>query len=147
MTPSDLIEQFQSKTLKKEHWTHESHLRVALHYLEMFGPEKSLYRLREDIQRLNLAHGVFTTKAMGYHETRTRVWLSVLWRARQRPIQHQQLVSHFRVRDVALDYYQPETLSSWQARTDWVAPDKGHLDPNPGLWGDTPTLISLKTEL
>lgn len=146
MTPGDLIEQFQSKNLKQENWTHEAHLWVALHYLELWGPEKSLFRLREDIQQLNLAHGVFTTKSMGYHETRTRVWLSVLWKALQVPLQQEQLVSEFRVRDVALDFYEPDTLKSWQARTDWVAPEKGHLDPDPGLWGDTPPLISLETE-
>jgi hypothetical protein len=145
MEESELIEKFQAAQLPNPQWTHRAHLQVALHYLTQFAPEQALERLRRDIQNLNIFHGVYTTADGGYHETRTRVWLAVLFHELQEGTPTEAIIEKYARCDVARDYYSKELLDSWEARIDWVASDISILPVDPGGWcKKTPTLFTLK---
>lgn len=143
MEDSELLKRFRDRSLAKSEWTHRAHLRVGLAYLQEYGPQVAMCRLREAIQNLNLEHGVVTTTQSGYHETRTRVWLCVLDHALAEPgVSFEDIVERFAQHDVALSYYRKETLESTEARFGWVRPDLASLPTDPGEWGPTPALFS-----
>ena len=142
ITDQELLELFDRSQLPQERWTHQAHLRVALLYLRRLGPQQALEELRDKIQRLNLFHGVYTTRDRGYHETRTRVWLSVLWDG-SKSRSDEDLIGEYSQKDVCLDYYQRSTLATWESRIGWVPPDKKSLPVDPGPWcPETPELIT-----
>lgn len=143
METARLLQKFNDRSLPKSEWTHRAHLRVGLAYLQEYGARGAMSRLREAIQRLNLEHGVVTTRHSGYHETRTRVWLCVLHNSLGEPgISCDDIVERYAGTDVALVHYRKETLESWEARAGWVGPDLSPLPSDPGEWGPTPALIS-----
>jgi hypothetical protein len=67
-----LVESFRSCTLPKDEWTHHAHLRVGLWHLVRYSPSESLYRLRQNIMKYNIACGIENTDSQGYHETITQ---------------------------------------------------------------------------
>lgn len=69
------IEQFESKTLPKNKWTHEAHFVVALWYSYHFDLEQALEKVRKFISDYNVATGVNNTHYDGYHETITWLYL------------------------------------------------------------------------
>ena len=140
-----LIDSFEHQCLPQSEWTHRAHLRVALHYLRLLEPDMALDIIREQIQQLNLFHRVFTTPERGYHETRTRVWLAVLLHGIECGKCDEELLAEYSGVDVVSEYYYPESLNSWEARIDWVAPDKAVLPIDPGPWCEiTPDLITFE---
>ncbi len=71
----DLFVRFESALLSKEEWTHTAHLQVAYHCVWRYSPEEAGRRIREGIQRLNLALGGRNTDTEGFHETLTEFWI------------------------------------------------------------------------
>ena len=148
MESTDLVKQFQNGTLEKSEWDHRAHLIVAVHFLTQFGPTEALLELREKIQTLNLSHGVFTTETSGYHETRTRTWLALIWSSilqnPEKPDKNS-FVEMYRYHDHVSFHYTAQLLNSWPARSSWVLPDKKPLPLNTNFWpDDTPALFSLE---
>jgi len=140
-----LITEFESRQLPKTEWTHRAHLEVALHYLDRHSPSETLRILREGIQHLNLAHGVYTTRSSGYHETRTRVWLAVLAAGLSRELSKNALLTQYEFTDVVNEHYTREWVESFEARVGWVEPDIRPLPIDPGAWcTQTPELFSLR---
>jgi hypothetical protein len=133
-----LVRGFADCTLPFARWTHEAHLTVALYFLATLPPEEATARIREGIQRYNLANGVVQTLTRGYHETITRfyIWavrcyLAERWAAQPiaslLDLTNGLLDSRYGDRHFPLDYYTRDHLMSWDARTGWVAPDRKPL--------------------
>lgn len=139
MESSKLIEQFQNGTLKKSKWDHRAHLIVAIHFLTQRGPGEALLELRNKIQTLNLSHGVFTTRTSGYHETRTRTWLALIWNSilhSPKGLDENNLIETYQHCDQVSFHSSTPLLNSWPARISWVEPDKKPLPLNTNFWPD-----------
>ncbi len=126
---ANLIKQFQTCTLPRDRWTHQAHLTVAFWYL-MHGPlPDATQQIRTEIQQYNLANGILMTPTSGYHETLTLFWISLLHHYLQ---QHREgdlitllkgLLEIYADPRLPLQYYSPDRLMSWEARTTWMEPD------------------------
>lgn len=151
MEADEILARFQDGQLSHSEWTHRAHLLVAACYLAEHPPERALPELREKIQRLNLAHGVFTTAGRGYHETLTRVWLLLVLEARALlgPVATPEAVADRLVSDKErlLRHYSRQRLGCWESRVGWLPPDLEPFSFDPGLWQPvTPPLISLRVD-
>lgn len=121
---------FCDRTLPKEQWTHEAHLRVGLWHLLHHAAGDALVLLRARIAAYNLACGVENTDSSGYHETITRFFV---WRIEQfvaaadrsRPVDDlaAELIALLGDPRAPLRYYSRERLMSVEARRGWVEPD------------------------
>lgn len=148
MADADLLTRFRAAELPHQEWTHRAHLYVAACYLSEMAPEVALPRLRTEIQKLNLFHGVLTTPERGYHETLTRVWLALVLMERDRLGPEASLAA---IVDACVDdktrplqYYSQERLMSWEARIGWLPPDLQPLAYDAGAWEvGTPPLFTL----
>lgn len=78
MGDDELVAQFEARTLPRAEWTHRSHVRVAYLYLERYGFDAALPRLRERIQAFNATIGVEDSPTSGYNETTTRALLHLV---------------------------------------------------------------------
>ncbi len=130
-----------------EQWNHRAHLTVAASLLQEADPPSVLGRLRTEIQRFNLGHGLYTTPEGGYHESLTRFWLAWIWQAMEQlgpECEIERLVDHCDDKNFVFEHYSRSTLFSWEARTRWVPPDLKELPVDPGEWEqETPPLFSL----
>ena len=124
---------FQARTLSPEQWTHEAHLTVAAALFALLGPW-GIQAMTGGIQRLNAVHQVPQTPERGYHETLTRLWYQLVALEVERlalpdhPERLGQLLEALSDRQLPLRYYRRETLKSWEARTQWVPPDRLRLE-------------------
>lgn len=131
----DLVSAFRSATLPRDEWTHAAHLRVGVWHVLTYG-DAAFEQLREDIRRLNEAHGTPNTDTSGYHETITWLFVRLITHLRD---QHPPDIPAARLADLAVEllsdrsmpgrYYSPSLLASSEARARVVAPDR---DPLPG---------------
>lgn len=145
---TSLLNRFQDGTLPHQEWTHRAHLYVAASYLKQASPEKVLPRLRTEIQRLNLAHGVLTTAQRGYHETLTRMWICLVEMSKADLGSGGDIDAVVDAcaacKGLPLEYYSKDRLLSWEARIGWVSPDLKALPLDPGSWEEgTPPLFTL----
>lgn len=126
---------FGAATLPAAAWTHRAHLRVAWLFLRRHALDEAHLLMRVGIIRLNAAHGLVETPARGYHETLTRLWLSLV-AARMREADHPSsgafVDAHAAAldRDAAARHYSRERITSARARAVFVAPDLAPL-PEP----------------
>ena len=124
-----LIRRFEDTTLPIEQWWHETHLRVAFHYLTFHDLDGAIDHMRAGIQRYNAAHDVPEAIDRGYHETITQAWLRLL---------HAIMKSHGPFEDAgalfALHpylrhskllrlFYTRDRILSEKAKHTWVEPD------------------------
>ncbi len=121
---------FCERTLPKDQWTHEAHLRVGLWHLLHYSPEETLAHLRGRIMAYNEATGGENTDSAGYHETITRffVWRIAMFVAEAdctRPIDDlaEELIQLLGDKRAPLAYYSRERIMSIEARRGWVEPD------------------------
>lgn len=149
-SPFKTVRAFQKCKLPMEEWNHRAHLTVAAFYLQGTSEVAVLQKMRTDIQRFNISHGLYTTNEGGYHETTTRFWIAIV---RQKMDQVgadagiEALVEQCGGKELLEEYYSPEVLNSWEARIGWVAPDLKPLPCDPGSWEETtPELISFPPE-
>jgi hypothetical protein len=127
----ELCAAFLDTTLPKAAWTHRAHLTVGLWHLVEFGLAESRIRVPVAIRRYNAAVGTEDTPTSGYHETITQLYLSVIdrFRLESEPagFGHWANLLYERLGDrkLPLLFYSEDRLWSVEARTTWVAPDKG----------------------
>jgi GNAT superfamily N-acetyltransferase len=126
---------FRGATLPHAEWTHRSHVRVGFMHLTRWPLDEAHLRMRVGIVRLNASHGLEETAARGYHETITRVWLTLTAHARAGRYhassetflaEHPELLE----KDLALRFYSRARLDSVHARAVFVEPDREPL-PTP----------------
>jgi hypothetical protein len=125
-----LVTAFCDRSLPKECWTHEAHLRVGLWHLLHHEPPEALALLRQRITAYNEATGVKNSDASGYHETITRFFLHEIGRFLQRADRGRSLdelaadlIKLLGDNDAPLRYFSREHLMSVAARRGWVEPD------------------------
>lgn len=131
----ELARRFRDRTLPKEAFTHEAHLRVGLWHVLEFGEAAALEELRRCIRAFNEAHGGVNSDSAGYHETITRFYV---WRIarfaeaageRDAPdLLADRLLAECGDRRLPLRHWSEARLMSREARQGWVAPDLAPLD-------------------
>jgi hypothetical protein len=121
---------FCERSLPKDQWTHEAHLRVGLWHLLRHPSDTALTLLRERISEYNVASGTENTDDSGYHETITRFFVIriaqfVATADRTRPIDDlaAELILLLGDPRAPLEFYSRERLMSVEARRGWVEPD------------------------
>lgn len=119
---------FAAGTLPAATWTHRAHLRVAWMFLRRYSLDEGHVLLRVGIIRLNAAHGLVETPARGYHDTLTRLWLSLVaaaMRTTDAPTSDAFIDACAGAlgKDAALRHYSQERLTSVRARAIFVEPD------------------------
>jgi hypothetical protein len=130
-----LAQAFIERTLPKEHFTHEAHLRVGLWHLLHHSEADALSLLRARIRAFNESVGGVNSDTTGYHETITCLYVRLIADflrsadARRSPDElADELTANFGGRDLPLRYYSRERLFSVAARRAWLPPD---LEPLP----------------
>jgi hypothetical protein len=131
-----LAAQFEACSLPHQAWTHRTHLAVGLWYVERYGANDALARLRVGIRRLNDHHGTPNSPMAGYHETVTRAFVRLLaqfieGRPQDEPTAERLaalFVSPLADERVLLSFYSPATIMSESARAHWVEPDLAPLE-------------------
>jgi hypothetical protein len=118
---------WEAGALPKAQWTHAAHVAVGACYSVRY-PDSALERMRNGILRHNAAVGTPNNDTSGYHETLTRLWLTVLERAVAGFRDHWEAarfaVEHFgEERDLYRLYYSFDVVRSVEARREWVPPD------------------------
>lgn len=130
-----LADAFLKRSLPKESWTHEAHLRVGLWHVLRHGEADALNLLRERISAFNAFHGGENTDTQGYHETITRFYVAIIAsfvrrHGRERPLDElaDALVAQHGDRQLPFRYYSLDRLNSVAARRGWVEPDLRPID-------------------
>lgn len=135
MEDTELWEGFCAATLPAPAWTHHAHLRTAWMFLRRHTLDEAHILMRAGIIRLNATHGLVETPSRGYHETITRVWLTLV-EAAMRATPELPGSTHFVAahagplgKDAPLRHYSRERLLSVEARARFLDPD---LEALPG---------------
>ena len=129
---------FGASQLPAAAWTHRAHLRVAWLFLRRHPLDEAHVLMRVGIIRLNAFHGLVETPSRGYHDTLTRLWLSLiaaLMQTSDAPSSGAFVDAHAGAlgKDAALRHYSRDRLMSVRARAVYVEPD---LAPLPGAPGE-----------
>ena len=138
---AELWAAFGAAALPAQAWTHRAHLRVAWMFLRRYPLDEAHVLLRVGIIRLNAFHGLVETPARGYHETLTRLWLSLIASLMQTTTQTGADASSSGAfvdanrdalgKTAALRHYSREQITSVRARAIFVEPDLLPLPPPP----------------
>lgn len=78
MDDNELWDAFDTASLPEKEWNHHAHLRVAWMFSKRYELDEAHILMRVGIIRLNAFHGLVETAERGYHETITRVWLTLV---------------------------------------------------------------------
>jgi hypothetical protein len=128
MTDDDFIARFEECTLENEAFHHADHVRMAFLYLRRYSALEALERFSTSLARFAAAKG----KPKLYHETITWAFLFLIRERMARAGGRQTWIDFaadngdlLNWKDNALHlYYREETLSSDEARTTFLMPDK-----------------------
>lgn len=120
---------FEDTSIARSDWKHSQHLVVALCYVERFGLESAIEKMRDGLFKL-LTEGfkVDLTKEMPYHETLTIFWMRTVadFASKLNGIslhaKANSLIDTFD-KDYPLKFYTRECLFSDDARARFVEPD------------------------
>jgi hypothetical protein len=128
MTDQEYLDAFETCRIPSGKFRHRDHLRLALLYLQRYGPSAAAIRIAESIRRYATHHG----KSDKYNETVTQAWLHLVHAARgdtPGATLDQLLATHSELLDKnALErYYSRNLLNSETARLTFVQPDRSPL--------------------
>jgi hypothetical protein len=123
---SELVRAFETCEFHPAEFKHYQHLAVALWYLQHHSYEAASEKMRSGIQRLAATYG-----KSGYHETITVFWLKVVHgfvlkadsRATIAELTNKLASEYGHQKPLISKYYSEETISSDQAKHEWVEPD------------------------
>ena len=125
----ELIAAFENTSIARCEWKHSHHLVVALWYIDRFGLELAIERMRDGLfNLLTVGFKVDLTKEMPYHETLTVFWMRTVdefSRGTNGVPLHEKansLIEKFD-KDYPLRFYSREFLFSDNARSRFVEPD------------------------
>lgn len=127
-----MIAAFEEGTWPKEKWTHEAHFIMALWYCYHLPLPVAVLRIKEGIQKYNIATGGVNTDEAGYHETITLFYIYAInhyiIHATDKNNLDKLLADlngqSFLAKDFPLQFYSRELLMSSGARKRWTVPDK-----------------------
>jgi hypothetical protein len=129
--PSDsaFLKAFADCTIPVAEWKHRAHLKVAYLFLCRHPFAEALDQVRAGIQRYNAATNTPESLERGYHETITIAWLKLMHftiseygpaaSADEFLDAQEQLLNQKALRF----FYSRESLLSWRAKAEYVAPD------------------------
>ena len=126
----NIVRGFESCETDKEQFKHRDHLVLAVWYVEKFGSEAALDRMRSSLLRFLDHHGVDKKK---YNETITVFWLDMVAQKLNVLGPDVSLVDKCNEvgdsmdSNLALEYYSPERLWSDEARVKFIEPDLQNL--------------------
>ena len=133
----DLVAAFERGDVPEGGFSHQAHLAVALCYLDRYGLEGALDRMRSGLLAfLERAFGDEAAARVKYRETTTGFWIRLLQREldgadprlplfeRVNP-----LLERYRDASTIHRYYSPERLDSQEARQRYLDPDLRPLPP------------------
>jgi hypothetical protein len=130
-----LVSRFRDCTLPCAEWTHHAHLVVGLWHARAYPSDEALRRVREGIKRYNGACGKENSATSGYHETITRLYMTLIERflngagdGLDLPTLVREMLARLGHRELPFEYYTRERLLSVHARARWVEPDLRPLD-------------------
>jgi len=124
MTDDELVEGFEAATLPA--FPHADHIRLTIIYLNRHGRDETKLKLFEGLRRFAAAKGV----PEKFHVTMTLAWLDLVDDARRKYPEMRdasELVNacpELLNRDALSRFYSSERLTSDDARTRWVPPDR-----------------------
>jgi len=133
---AEIGEALLTRTLPREHWTHEAHL-AACTWLVRYRPDIVIDReLPFIISAYNESVGGVNDDTQGYHETITQVYIAgvkahlaeVGMELSLHKAVNALLLSNRGRRDLPLRFYSKERLFSVPARRGFVEPDLASLD-------------------
>ena len=135
-----LVQDFISKTLPKEQWTHHAHLTTAIWHLKNYDVDEATCLLKSGIISYNLSVGGINTGSAGYHETLTIFWITIVDYFVRHHSHHTLtdtcntfLQSNLADRALPFHFYIKENILSKAARAKFMQPDKIELtDENIG---------------
>ncbi|MES2626440.1 MAG: hypothetical protein V4628_14235 [Pseudomonadota bacterium] len=116
--------------MPRSRWTHEAHLVAGFWYANKYEPDQALNIIREYIWRHNESVGTENTDSGGYHETITRLYMTVI---ANHVLHHKNLTfeeslalllaSPLGNSEWPLTHYSKRRLFSVEARRAWLEPD------------------------
>ena len=136
---ADLVAAFERGQVPEGGFSHQAHLAVALLYLERYGLEGALSRMRSGLLTfLERAFGDAAAARVKYRETTTGFWIRLLARELaatdpQLPLFERvnPLLARYRDASTIHRFYSDERLDSEEARRRYLEPDLQPL-PAPG---------------
>jgi hypothetical protein len=127
MTDRELIQQFETGTLRPECFHHKEHVRAAFYYLTEYPVLEALQRFAQALRRFAETHG----KPNLYHETITWAYVFLI-QERMARVGKKQNWDEFSQANpdlllwkdgILTHYYKAETLNSDLAKAVFVLPD------------------------
>ena len=129
LTDAEFLRQFETTILPQKLWTHEAHIRMAYLYLcQTPNIDTLLPQVRNRIISYNQVHGNYN----GYHETMTAAYLRIV-KSRMESSQAENFEQFKRgnlgifQNTYLLRYYSEAVLFSFEARQNFIAPDREPL--------------------
>jgi hypothetical protein len=126
-TLATFVTDWENGRATKQQWTHAAHVAVGAYYSVRF-PESAFERMKNGLLVHNAANGTENTETSGYHETLTRLWISILTRTSaglRDPWEAACLaVERFgENRTLHSAYYSFDVFNDKHARRNWIPPD------------------------
>ena len=106
----DEVRRFERCEYALEEFHHSEHLKVAWTYLQLYGYEAALDRMRTGLLRFSAHHN-----KRGYNETITVFWLRKLQQCND-------IFPNLQKEDLFLHYTRERVMSD-EARRQWIEPD------------------------
>lgn len=125
MNDREFLRAFHESTLSSEDFRHHGHLRLAWLVLRRHGLEEALPLLSRGIRQYANSKGASGT----YNETLTQFWIRIVNHAIQTNPSDQEFEQFIETfpsllnKQLPLNHWRQETLSSNRARSDWLEPD------------------------
>ncbi len=126
---AQFLNDFQTGVLPFEQWTHAAHIRMA--YLVCKSSEtfqEALSKIRQGIQNFNGLHA--SKLKIGFHETMTQLWATLVWNATQKSNRSLSDSNAFIEQNPYLldsslwkQYYSPTLMFSPEAKSSFIPPD------------------------
>ncbi len=122
---STLVAGFESCSFHPSEFKHYQHLAVAFWYVYHFPYDEAAERMKNGIRNLAATYG-----KIGYHETITLFWLSLVRSFLANTEDPgsvvemtNRLVNRHADKTLINEYYSTEVLNSELAKTEWIEPD------------------------
>ncbi|CAF1245894.1 unnamed protein product [Rotaria sordida] len=126
---AQFLNDFQTGVLPFEQWTHRAHIRMAYLVCKSSNNfEEGLLKIRQGIQNFNSLHA--SKLKVGFHETMTQFWTTMVWNAIQKCdssiLNSNDFIdrnNHLLDSSLWKQYYSPTLMFSPDAKRNFTPPD------------------------
>ena len=109
------VDRFERCEYSLQEFGHHEHLKVAWTYLQLYGYEIALSKMRDGLLRFSAHH-----KKMGYNETITVFWMRML---HQHCREDTANVFQNASKEILFLHFSRERVMSEEAKRQWIEPD------------------------